>query len=504
MEIKANFLLIGLFTLLGIGAVLGAFIWLGSFQLDRKTAVYGVLFTDVSGLTVNGEVVFNGLPVGRVTELRLHTPDPSLIYARIEIDTDTPVREDTAAQLASQGVTGVAYVALSGGTSDAPRMMPDPIDPPLIQSRRAGLQSLLSDAPELLVDVSALVEDMRSIVGGDTQEKVARILTNLDAASGKLDSTLDSMSELTEGLSAAATQIGGLGDTISGLEGQVGATLARTDTALIAATETFNAATPAIADLRAALRGAETLLIEDGPETLAALRTGVSGLDGALASAQTAFDALAGASAEIGSLASGDGATLLASARDAMDTAGPALRDDLPLALADLRAASAEARAALSRITAGIAGATDQLDPLATDARAALSQATALMARATPSLDTLDRALASADGAFDAATGILETDVGPAMSDLRSAATAVARDLPSLTSQADDVLTDIASIAAALAPALRSFGSTTLPEFGLLAVDARTLIRSLSDLVRRIERDPARFIQGGQVPEYRR
>ncbi|SFI29340.1 MlaD family protein [Jannaschia pohangensis] len=504
MEIKANFLLIGLFTLLGLGAVLAAFVWLGSFRLDRDEAVYGVLFNDVSGLTVNGEVVFNGLPVGRVTELRLHAPDPSLIYARIEIDAATPVRGDTIAQLSSQGVTGIAYVALSGGSPSAPLLNSVPDDPALIPSRRTGLQTLLNDAPVLFDDVAALVADVRVLVGPDTQTKVARILTNLDSASAKLDTTLDGMAELTEGLSAAATQIGGLGDTIAALEGQVGTTLANADSALIAATGTFDAATPAIADLRTALDLTRDLLAQEGPDTLAALRSGVAGLDTTLESAETAFDALARAADRIDELASGDGAALLASARGTLSAVEPALRDDLPATLSDLRAASAETRAALTRITDGIAGTTDQLDPLATDARAALAEVTALLERGGTTLDTLDGALASADGAFATAGTIMEADIGPAMADIRAAADAIARDLPTLTARADTVLRDIANAVAVVTPGLRDFGATTLPEFGRLATETRTLVRGLSDLVRQIRNNPVGLIQGGQVPEYRR
>ncbi|SDZ40449.1 phospholipid/cholesterol/gamma-HCH transport system substrate-binding protein [Jannaschia faecimaris] len=504
MEIKANFLLIGLFTLLGMGAVLGAFLWLGAVRLDRETAVYGVLFTDVSGLTVNGEVVYNGLPVGRVTDLRLYEQDPSLIYTRIEVEAETPIREDTMAQLSSQGVTGVAYVSLTGSTSNAPRLVTDNAAPPLIPSQQTGFQALLTDAPEMIADAAALIADLRGFVQPETRDKVARILTNLDAASGKLDETLDGMAGLTEGLASAATQIGGLGDTISALEGQVRDTLTNADAALIAAAEAFEAATPALEEAREVVDLTKTLLAEDAPQTLDAWRSGVGRLDAALASAETAFASLEQTSDRIEALASGDGTALLSSARAAMDAAAPALRDDLPAALADLRAAGTETRAALGRITEDIAGATDQLDPLATETRAAIASATELLDRAGPSLDRLDSALAAADSALTSAADTLRADIGPAMSDIRAAAAAVARDLPTLTARAESVLVDIGGAVAAVTPGLRTFGTSTLPEYGRLATDARSLIRNLSDVVRRIEQNPAGFIQGSQVPEYRR
>ena len=125
METRANFVLIGAFTLLGILGSLGFFIWLASVQIDRQYDVYGILFDDVSGLDKSGDVRFNGIPVGRVIGLRIYAPDPAKVLVTVEVDADTPVRENTVEQLTSQGVTGVAYIALSGGRGDAPLMHPD-------------------------------------------------------------------------------------------------------------------------------------------------------------------------------------------------------------------------------------------------------------------------------------------------------------------------------------------------------------------------------------------
>ncbi|KIT14323.1 MlaD family protein [Jannaschia aquimarina] len=504
MEIKANFLLIGAFTLAGLGAILAAFLWLGAVRIDRDVDRYGILFSDVSGLPESGEVVFNGLPVGRVVNLRLHDPNPSLIYVEIEIDAATPVRADTLAQLTIQGVTGVAYIALIGGTTDAPPLPAREDGPPLIPSRRAGLQSLMDDVPDLIEEASALVADLRAIAGPETRQQVRTILGNVESASAKLDSTLDGMDALTAGLSDAATQIAGLGDTIGALEGDVRTTLGNADAALVAVTEAVDAVSPALERVDGILEAGEAVLAQDLPDTLTVWRGGGAGLGDALSSAEAAFAALDTAAQDVSVLSTGDGAALLAAAREATEAATPAIRDDLPALMSDLRAAADETRMAVGRISDNLTAATGQLDPLATDARAALAEAQEVLDRAGPVLDTLDRALASADGAFVSATEVIETDIGPALTDLRTASAAVARDLPGLTRQAEAVLTDIGGAVRAVSPALRTFGTSTLPQIDRFASEARGLVRQLSDLFRQIERNPARFIQGGQVPEYRR
>ena len=72
METKANYLLIGLFTLAGLVGSMVFLLWLAQVQVDRQYAYYDVLFDNVTGLGDAGDVRFNGLPVGQVVGLAQH------------------------------------------------------------------------------------------------------------------------------------------------------------------------------------------------------------------------------------------------------------------------------------------------------------------------------------------------------------------------------------------------------------------------------------------------
>lgn len=118
-------------------------------------------------------------------------------------------------------------------------------------------------------------------------------------------------------------------------------------------------------------------------------------------------------------------------------------------------------------------------------------------------LDTMDQALHSADDVFDQAGAIMDTDVGPALTDMRNAAnqlgaamTSIAEDIPVIVSDVGGVVDDIQNAVAAIAPGLRDFGQ--------LGGEARAMVRSINDLVRRIANDPTRFLLDDRVPEYRR
>ena len=122
METRANYVLIGAFTLIGLIGALGFLLWLAKVEVDKRYAYYDVMFEDVSGLGDAADVRYNGLPIGQVTGVALDTTDPSKVRVTLEVDATVPIKTDTEATLESQGVTGVSYVSLTGGTASAPAL----------------------------------------------------------------------------------------------------------------------------------------------------------------------------------------------------------------------------------------------------------------------------------------------------------------------------------------------------------------------------------------------
>lgn len=117
-----NYAAVGAFVLV-LGAVLiAAVLWLasgGAFQkkYDRYLAIVD---ESVAGLNLNAPVKFNGVAVGKVREIRLDPNNPERVILLFAIEHGTPIKEDTVAVLKTQGLTGIAYVELSGGAPNAP------------------------------------------------------------------------------------------------------------------------------------------------------------------------------------------------------------------------------------------------------------------------------------------------------------------------------------------------------------------------------------------------
>jgi phospholipid/cholesterol/gamma-HCH transport system substrate-binding protein len=208
METHARFVLIGLFTILGFLAALGFVIWLAKVQLDRTYAQYDILFGTVAGLSTTGAVRYNGVDVGKVLTIALDRDDPSLVRVRIEIFASTPVRTDTVATLASQGVTGVAFIALEGGSADAKPLQPvPPAEVPVILSEKSVVQDLMVTGPDLLAEAKALITEVRGFTTAENRDAVAGILANVLDATGRIDALAtraeESLSRFDAALDAA-------------------------------------------------------------------------------------------------------------------------------------------------------------------------------------------------------------------------------------------------------------------------------------------------------------
>lgn len=117
METRANYALIGIFTLAVIASAFGFVLWFSGGDKSGGQRTYKIVFGgSVSGLLPGAPVRFNGVSVGDVTKIDFIPQDPGHVSALVEIDARVPIRVDTKARLEATGLTGVASIALSGGT----------------------------------------------------------------------------------------------------------------------------------------------------------------------------------------------------------------------------------------------------------------------------------------------------------------------------------------------------------------------------------------------------
>src|SRR5271154_2199391 len=124
METRANYVLIGAFTL---AAVVGAFLfimWIAGYGSSGSHRTFQVVFKgSVAGLSTGANVSFNGIKVGEVTHLTFSRSDPHQVVADIDVSSEAPIDRNTKARLETQGLTGGAVVALLGGVTAGPAVV---------------------------------------------------------------------------------------------------------------------------------------------------------------------------------------------------------------------------------------------------------------------------------------------------------------------------------------------------------------------------------------------
>lgn len=207
METRAHHVLIGLFTVLTVGAALLFALWLAKSSADREFDYYDVIFTEaVSGLSRGGVVQYSGIKVGEVVELKLDPKDPRQVIARVRLNGGTPVRQDTRAKLTLAGITGTSLIQLTGGTPSSPPLTAAPGKVPRIVASPSPFARLLADGEDLMTNVNNLLISANRILSPENAERIDRTLEHLEQTTGAIAGQRDNFAEALEQLALASRE----------------------------------------------------------------------------------------------------------------------------------------------------------------------------------------------------------------------------------------------------------------------------------------------------------
>lgn len=197
METKANYTLIGAFTLAVVVAVFGFVWWFQSVGGTGERTSYRVMFDgSVSGLRTGGSVLFNGIRVGEVTQLTLNPEHPEQVMATVSIDKSVKLREDTQVGLEFAGLTGIASISLKGGTPSSPVLTGSKDHPPLLAAAPGASQDVTQGARDTLRRLDEFLME--------NQKAFHSALANLDKFSGALARNSERIDKIAAGLQSLA------------------------------------------------------------------------------------------------------------------------------------------------------------------------------------------------------------------------------------------------------------------------------------------------------------
>jgi len=207
VEERVNYALVGLFVVVLAGALAATTAWLAASRGQKTYETY-VAYTgeSVSGLNAKAPVKYRGVVVGQVRDIALDRDSPERVRLLLDIEQGTPIKVDTVAVLATQGVTGIAFVDLTGGRREAAALQAAPGERfPEIRTGPSLLMRIDTAVTTLLAQLGQVTQDL-----GRVATRVSALLEgeNLAAAVG---GTLHNLEAITRVL---AGRVGDIGDGI--------------------------------------------------------------------------------------------------------------------------------------------------------------------------------------------------------------------------------------------------------------------------------------------------
>ena len=275
METKANYVLIGTFTILVTVFLLGFALWAAKFSSDASWQRYQVIFNEpVTGLTEGSSVQYNGISVGTVEQLKLDARDPRRVQALLKLEADAPVKVDTRAKMSQAGLTGSPFIQLTGGSPDAQLLRPrDRNDVPVIQTEPSALQNIADTANKLVARLDTMLSE-------ENIQRISDTLENLRATTDAISDQREDLSQLLINARMASEDLRKTLDTTNGAIDKVDreviaklpATMDKLDRALSSFESAGNNANALIAENRAPLRTFSRDGLQQIAPTLAEMR----------------------------------------------------------------------------------------------------------------------------------------------------------------------------------------------------------------------------------------
>lgn len=450
METKANYAIVGFFTLVVIAAAFGFVYWMAEFGRGGPVAQLAIRIPgSANGLSIGSPVRFNGIAVGTVRSLFIDRDDPKFSVAFTEVRADAPITASTKAALEIQGLTGAAYIELSGGNAGEENILTKALNSgttAVMIAEQSSVTNLLATADSILKRADGAIGELQGFIE-DARTPLTNTVKNAETFSKSLSDNADGIDKFLE-------SVGALSETVTGLSGRLDSTLA------------------SVEDL---IRAVDAKKVD---QILANTQTVTGNLADASGKVSGAIDNFNQAVATYREF--GESAEKALARVDALVAAVDPQKigksvDDISVATGDAR----EAIASFAKLGESVGNRQKEIDQAITDF--------------TQLANKLNNASSRVDGILVKVDELLGSD------DTNSLSVQARETLASFKTLAENLNSRVGPIAANL----ERFSATGLRDIQTLVNDTRGTVRSLNDAISNFDRDPQRLLFGGDsVKEY--
>jgi phospholipid/cholesterol/gamma-HCH transport system substrate-binding protein len=216
METKANYVAVGVFVLACVIGLVVTILWLAGIQYSQEFAYYQSYFKGpVTGLGKGTVTRYNGIEVGRITDLEFDPNDPQLVIVTMQLQPNLNIREDSVASIDSQGLTGGSFVEITGGTAASPLLVTrEGQRYPVIHTKPSTFAQLQQSAPEVIAKLNVAASRLNDLLNDDNRRALAHVLANLDETtrviarrSADIDATIANANKVMANLNDATSSL---------------------------------------------------------------------------------------------------------------------------------------------------------------------------------------------------------------------------------------------------------------------------------------------------------
>jgi phospholipid/cholesterol/gamma-HCH transport system substrate-binding protein len=224
MENKVNYAAVGAFVIVLASVFVAGVLWIASGQIfkARQDLYVALVGESVAGLNQNAPVKYRGVDVGVVRDIRIDPANSEQVRLVFAIDRGTPVRVDTEATLKSQGLTGIVYVELSGGTKEAPLLKPGADgQPPLIKTKPSlgarieeVLPAVLANIDKTMAGINAVFDEGNRAAFKRSLADISTIANTVAARKAEIDAAILAANRTMQNSARVTAQAGPVLDRV--------------------------------------------------------------------------------------------------------------------------------------------------------------------------------------------------------------------------------------------------------------------------------------------------
>lgn len=228
MDTKANYVSVGIFTLVLVSALFAMIYWSFGINSSGDTTLLRVRIPgSAAGLGRGSAVLFNGIKVGDVRRVYIDVNNPTVAIADTEVDRLTPITASTRADIGLAGLTGQASIELKGGNPDEPNLLVTAEAEntiPEIEANPSAVTNLLQTAQDIFKRADSVLNTLEGFTT-DVRGPMTSTAQNIEVFS-------QALSRNAEGVDKFLANFGELSETIGNVSGRLDSTLAAAENLL--------------------------------------------------------------------------------------------------------------------------------------------------------------------------------------------------------------------------------------------------------------------------------